>query len=87
MPRKTKNTQQAAQEIVEEIKEKPQKRAGFVVYAPFDTYSKGDSFVPPAGWQRDRAHEELLINKQKRRQGVVFLKEDGNRVVLPLKEA
>ena len=74
-------------EIGEEVKEPAPKQAGFVVYADFDGYRAGDAFPLPTGWIRDVQYEELLLNKQKRREGVVFIKADGLRVVLPVREA
>lgn len=79
MPRKK------VDEIEEEVRE--QKSGGFVVYADFDGYKAGDAFPVPAGWLRDVQYEEVLLNKQKQREGVVFIKNDGLRVVLPVREA
>ena len=78
-------TQEAAQEAVEEArKEAPQ--GALIVYAEFEGYKAGDVFVVPAGWVRDASYEELIVNKQKRREGIVFVTDKGERLVLPVKE-
>jgi hypothetical protein len=82
MPRMKKTPQPV---IVEEVS------AGLpegtlVVYADFEQYKAGDVFVMPEGWARDVAYEELLYTKSKGRQGLCFVNENNNRIVVPVKE-
>lgn len=84
MPRK-KNKQAEVELVEEAVQSAP--AGSFVVYAEFDEYKAGDIFTLPDDWSVDEAYTELLLTKAKKRDGVVFLKPDGGRVTLPVKEA
>jgi len=84
-------TQQAADEAL------IASRGGLVVYSDFELkykedgvairkeYKAGDAFKTPKGWTRDESYEALIINKQKKREGIVFVV-GGDRMVLPVRE-
>lgn len=87
MARKAKAKQvEEVREHVEEVMRVSQVGA-FVVYAEFDGYKPGDVFSLPEGWSVDADYTELLLTKAKKRDGVTFLKPDGGRATLPVKEA
>lgn len=82
MPRKAKKQVELVEEAVQSAP-----AGSFVVYAEFDEYRAGDIFTKPDDWVIDEAYTELLLTKAKKRDGIVFLKPDGGRVTLPVKEA
>ena len=85
--RKAVPTQEAAKEAIAEARaEVKPKVKDFIVYAEFDDYKIGDVFQVPDGWKVDTAYTEMLLTKQKARQGVVFSTPTG-RSVLPVREA
>ena len=87
MPKK-KNTQEAAKEAIAEARaEAAPKKEKLIAYAPFEIFKEGDEFEIPEGWHRDENYEQMIVNKQKPRQGMVFISAKGNRVILPVKEA
>lgn len=76
--------------------EKQEKVKGLVAYAAFEfggrSYKAGDTFVLPAGYERDPAFEEFRAMEKKnalpdQQFGMAFTGRDGKRQVLPVKEA
>jgi hypothetical protein len=59
---------------------------GLYVYADFETYKAGDKFDLPEGWYHDAEYEDVLLTKNKAREGMVFQTPTGKRVVLPIRE-
>lgn len=47
---------------------------------------KGESFLPPEDWTRDKDFERLLYMKKNNAAGATFLLPTGKRVSLPVKE-
>ncbi len=72
-------------EVIEEVRAQAGEGA-LIVYAEFDEYKVGDLFVMPEGWRRDDEYTELLYTKAKKREGICFMRPDGNRATLPVKE-
>ena len=92
MARKPKVQKEKQVEVIEEAERVEEivalAPAGtFIVYAEFDEYKAGDVFEIPDGWSVDGDYTELLLTKAKNREGVTFLRPDGGRATLPVKEA
>lgn len=76
--------QVSTQELVKAYDEPVIESAGYIVMADFDNYQVGDVFALPDGWTKDEAFQPMKFSEV---HGIAFLRPDGKRVILPLKEA